>query len=147
MVKAPQKKKEPKKPVIFLFLSALMVLAAILAYAYEDVLYIYRPYTNLTFHTVNVYFIIILLVSLVGAFFFLFCYLNPRLGNKLLGRGEPVIPKAPPERAGTVTYNVFHDTTAASVKSQNLRRKSARHARRKYAQATRDMKTEEKKKK
>lgn len=146
MVKTPQKHEEPKKPVIFLYLAAVMVAVAVLAYAYEDTLYIHRPYTEITFHTVNVYLFGILGLSLIGAFFFLMCYLNPHRGNRLLGR-ETRVPKKTSGGVSTVTYNVFDDTTTASVKSQTLRRKSARHARRKYAEATRKMEAEKKKKK
>ena len=146
MVKAPQKHEEPKKPVIFLYLAAVMVALAVLAYAFEDTLYINRPYTEITFHTVNVYLFGILGLSLIGAFFFLKCYLSPHLGNRLLGR-ETRIGKKSGESVSTVTYNVFDDTTAASVKSQSIRRKTARHSRRRYAEATREMAAEKKKKK
>ena len=145
MVKAPQKYKEPKKPLIFLFLAALMVVGAILGYVYEDELFFARPYRDVVAHNINVYFILILLLSVLAAFFFLMCYLNPRFGNRLIGRNQPIITK-PKESVSTVTYNVFDDTTAASVKSKHRKRKTSRHTRHKLAEATREMEAKKKKK-
>lgn len=135
MAEHSEKQKDPGKPLVFLLLAAIFVGLAILGYVYEDELYIHRPYRDITFHTVNVYFIGILIFSLIGAFFCLFAYLNPRVGNKILGRGE-ARPESIREKAGTVTYNVFHDTTTSSVKARHRARKAARHARHKYAKAT-----------
>lgn len=136
MVKAPQKEEGPGKPLVFLFLAAVFVAGAILGYIYEEELFINRPYRTEAFtHQVNVYFIGILLISLMGAFFCLFSYLNPRIGNKILGR-EEVRPTKLREKTGTVTYSVFADTTAKSVKAQHRARKTARHQRHKYAKAT-----------
>ena len=135
MVKAPEKQEGPGKPKIFLLLAAIFVVGAILGYIYEEELFIHRPYRELVFHDVNVYFIGILIISLVGAFFCLFCFLNPRYGNKILGRQDPKA-SLPREKIGTVTYSVFADTTAKSVKAQHRARKTARHARHKYAKAT-----------
>jgi hypothetical protein len=135
MVKAPQKEEGPGKPLVFLFLAAIFVIGAIMGYVYEDELYINRPYREIAYHDINVYFIGILLISLGGAFFCLFAYLNPRVGNRILGRQE-VKPQALREKTGTVTYSVFADTTAKSVKAHHRARKTARHARHKYAKAT-----------
>lgn len=135
MVEAPKKDEGPGKPVVFLILGAVFVTVSVMAYVYEDELYIHRPYTEFGYHDINVYFILILLVSLIGAFFCLFAYLNPRIGNKILGREEPRATE-PHEKLGTVTYSVFADTTAASVKAHHRARKTARHLRHKYAKNT-----------
>jgi len=141
MVKAPEKKEEPGKPLIFLLFAAIFVAGAIVGYVYEDELFLMRPYRDITAHSVNVYFLIILMVSLIGAFFSLFCFLNPNFGNRVLGRGGPKL-KEPKE--ATVTYNVFADTTPSSVKAMHRRRKMARHDRHKYAKATRENKPKKK---
>lgn len=135
MVKAPQKDEGPGKPVVFLFLSAVFVIAAIMGYAYEEELFINRPYREFIAHSVNVYFLGILMVSLIGAFFCLFCFLNPRFGNRILGRGEARAVTYR-EKTGTVTYSVFSDTTVSSVKARHRARKLARHERHKYTKAT-----------
>ena len=135
MVKAPQKPEGPGKPVVFLFLSAIFVIGAILGYVYEEELFLNRPYLEFSTHSINVYFLGILFISLIGAFFCLFAYLNPRFGNKILGRGE-VRPMHLREKTGTVTYSVFANTTAKSVKAHHRARKLARQERHKYAQAT-----------
>jgi len=135
MVKAPQKEEGPGKPLVFLFLAAIFIIGAIMGYIYEDELYINRPYREISSHQVNVYFIGILLISMIGAFSSLFAYLNPRVGNKILGRGE-VRPMHLREKTGTVTYSVYSDTTAKSVKAHHRARKLARHERHKYAKAT-----------
>ena len=138
MVKAPQKPEGPGKPVVFLFLSAIFVVGAILGYVYEEELFLNRPYLEFSTHSINVYFLGILLISLIGAFSCLFAYLNPRIGNKILGRGE-VRPMHLREKIGTVTYSVFADTTAKSVKAHHRARKLARHQRQKYAKATKKL--------
>lgn len=135
MVKAPQKPEGPGKPLVFLFLAAIFVAGAIMGYVYEDELFIRRPYLEFSSHQINVYFLGILMISLIGAFFCLFAYLNPRFGNRILGRGE-VRPTTLKEKTGTVTYSVFADTTAKSVKAHHRARKTARHERHKYAKAT-----------
>jgi hypothetical protein len=136
MVKAPQKEEGPGKPYVFLVLSTIFVIGAIMGYVYEDELFINRPYLTPTFsHDVNVYFFGILFFSLAGAFASLFAFLNPRIGNKILGRG-PVKPTRVREKTGTVTYSVFSDTTAKSIKAQHRARKTSRHERRRYAKAT-----------
>ena len=131
MVKEPPVNEEPKKPYIFLFLAALCVGVAIAGYVYEDDLFLHRPYRDITFHTINVYFIMILVLSMLGAFFGLFCFLNPRVGNRLLGR-EDVRPTTSHEKLGTVTYSVFADSSAKSIKAQHRARKTARHQRHKF---------------
>ncbi len=74
-------------------------------------------------------------MSVVFALFFMFCYQNRRFGNRLLGR-EVAPPRAKRASEGTVTYNVFYDSTPSSVQYLHRRRKAARHERHKYAKAT-----------
>jgi len=141
MVKAPEKNEGPGKPLIFLLFAAIFVAGVILGYVYENELFMVRPYRDITAHSVNVYFLIILMVSLVGAFFSLFCFLNPSFGNRVLGRGGPKLKET---KESTITYNVFADTTPSSVKALHRRRKKSRHDRHKYARATREEKLKKK---
>ena len=134
MVKAPTKETRPGKPKIFLALAALMMVVAVLAYVFEDWLYSVRPLSPYSTNQTNTYFIGILIFSVIFALFFMFCYQNRRFGNRLLGR-EVTPPRAERASEGTVTYNVFYDTTPSSVKYHHRRRKLARHERHKYAKA------------
>lgn len=145
MVQAPEKDPGPGKPTIFLFLAALMVAGAIVAYIYEDWLFIHRPYRQFMPSDTNTYFIMIVLVTLFAAFFFLLCYVRPHLGNKILGR-ELDVPKEKRSSEGTVTYNIFADTTPASVKMMHRRRKTARHERHRLAREAREAAAKKKKK-
>lgn len=135
MVKAPAKETRPGKPKIFLALAALMMAVAVLAYVFEDWLYSVRPLSPYSTNQTNTYFIGILLLSVVFALFFVFCYQNRRFGNRLLGR-EVAPPRNKRASESTVTYNVFYDSTPSSVQYQHRRRKAARQERHKYAKAT-----------
>lgn len=131
MVKAPEKEPGPGKPKIFLGLATLMVVIAGLAYAFEDWLYTVRPLSPYSTNQLNTYFIGILVLSVILALFFVFCYQNHRFGNRLLGR-EVTPPREKKTTESTVTYNVFYNSTASSVKFRHRRRKLARHERHKF---------------
>lgn len=133
-MKAPPEKpgksyaKEPKGPIVFLWLAAVMVVCAIAAYAFKEDLYM--------INYDDTYFLTILLISVPAALFFLLCYQAPHIGNRLLGR-EVRLPKEKADQGTGVTYNVFSDETPSAVVSRHRRRKLSRHDRRRYAAATR----------
>lgn len=127
MVKKHENAYVEEKPRIFLALGLMMLGIAVLAYAFEDTLYQINYTTD--------YFLFILIVSVALALFFLFCFQVPDVGNRILGRTQK-LPRQKAEKVGTVTYNVFSDTTASSVKMKHQRRKTYRQERKKYAQAT-----------
>lgn len=120
--------KEPKGPIVFLWLAAVMVICAIAAYAFKEDLYMLN-YSD-------TYFLTILLISVPAALFFLLCYQAPHIGNRLLGR-EVRLPKEKPDQGTAVTYNVFSEDTPSAIVSRHRKRKLSRHARRRYAAATR----------
>ncbi len=131
MVKAPEIEPGPGKPKIFLWLAALMVVIATLAYAFEDWLYTVRPLSPYSTNQLNTYFIGILVFSVILALFFMYCYQNRHFGNRLLGRELPPM-REKRTSEGTVTYKVFSDTTPSSVKYKHRRRKLARQERHKF---------------
>ena len=133
MIETPKKDEGPGKPMVFLLFAAVFVVLAILGYIYEDELFIRRPYRDIISHSTNVYFIGILVFSVLGAFACLFCFLNPKFGNQILGREVTPPPSDPKAKEATITYNVFADSTPSSVKFQHRKRKLARHERHKYA--------------
>ncbi len=143
MVKAPEIETGPGKPKIFLGLAALMVVIAALAYAFEDWLYTVRPLSPYSTNQLNTYFIGILIFSVIFALFFMYCYQNRHFGNRLLGRELPPM-RDKRTSEGTVTYNVFSDTTPSSVKFRHRRRKIARHERHKYTGSVKKPKSKKK---
>lgn len=116
----------PKRPKIFLYLAALMVVLAVAAYAFQGSL----QGQGGSWTT----FLFALILPVLMALFFLYCYRTPRLGLKLLGRSIDLA--AHEEKEQGLSYNVFKGDSAVAEKLAQTRRKSARHLRKKLAKAT-----------
>lgn len=122
----PRQPARPSRPKIFLYLAALMLLLAVAAYAFQGSLQgLAGDWTT---------FLFALVLPVLMALFFLYCYRVPRYGLKLLGRSVEL--GDPGEKAAGLSYNVFKGESAADEKLAQTRRKSARHLRRRLARAT-----------
>lgn len=122
----PEQPEEMEKPKIFLYLAALMIFLAVAAYAFQGSL------QGLTGSWTT--FLFMLVLPVLMALFFLYCYRIPRYGLKLLGRSIEL--GDPGERAQGLTYNIFKGESASAEKLAQTKRKSARHLRRRLARAT-----------
>lgn len=116
----------PEKPKIFLYLAALMMMLAVAAYAFQGSLLGQRG----DWRT----FLFALLLPVLLALYFLYCYRVPRYGLKLLGRTIEM--GDPGEKTRGLTYNIFRGESAIEEKLAQTRRKSARHLRKRLARAT-----------
>ena len=132
MPEKPKYEEPPKGPKIFLYLAALMMVLAVLAYAYEEWLFdLYRSAAT---------FVYAITLSVLLGLLFLYCYRVPKLGHKLLGRrleGD----RDPQSKVPSVTYNIFKAETGADVALRHHKRKTARHLRRRLAREARAAKT------
>lgn len=117
---------KPERPRIFLYLAALMIMLAVAAYAMQGSL-LGRAGSWTTF-------LFALVLPVLMALYFLYCYRVPRYGLKLLGRSIEL--GDPGEKTQGLSYNVFKGESAIEEKLAQTRRKSARHLRRKLARAT-----------
>lgn len=128
MKEKPKYEKPPKGPKIFLYLAALMMILAVLSYAFENWLFdLY--YSASTF-------VYAITISVLLGLFFLYCYRMPRIGYKLLGRrleGE----RDPKSKVPAVTYDIFKDEMASDIALRHHKRMEARHLRRRLARETR----------
>lgn len=115
-----------QKPKVFLYLAALMILLAVVAYAMQGSL-LGRAGSWTTF-------LFALVLPVLMALYFLYCYRVPRYGLKLLGRSIEL--GDPGERTQGLSYNVFKGESAIEEKLAQTRRKSARHLRKRLARAT-----------
>ncbi|MCH8861354.1 MAG: hypothetical protein IID51_02445 [Proteobacteria bacterium] len=115
-----------EKPKIFLYLAALMILLAVVAYAMQGSI-LGRAGSWTTF-------LFALVLPVLMALYFLYCYRVPRYGLKLLGRGIEL--GDPGEKPQGLSYNVFKSESAGDEKLAQTRRKSARHLRKRLARAT-----------
>ncbi len=116
----------PEKPKIFLYLAALMIVLAVAAYAMQGSL-LGRVGSWATF-------LFAILLPVLLALYFLYCYRVPRYGLKLLGRSIEL--GDPGEKTPGLSYNVFKGESGIEEKLAQTRRKSARHLRKKLARAT-----------
>ena len=120
MKEKPKYEEPPKRPKIFLYLAALMMILEVLSYAFENWLFdLY--YSASTF-------VYAITISVLLGLFFLYCYRMPRIGYKLLGRrleGE----RDPKSKVPAVTYDIFKDEMGSDVALRHHRRKTARHLR------------------
>jgi uncharacterized protein YacL len=116
-------------PKIFLVLSALMVILAVLAYVFEDELFTINFSSNS--------FIIALIIPIFLALFFLYCYRNKRLAMIMMGRraelGEVTL------KTSGVTYDVFSSSGGVEEKLLQTRRKKSRQTRKQYAKETKSI--------
>lgn len=118
--------KGPSRPKIFLYLAALMMAFAVAAYAFQGSLQgVTGDWTT---------FLFALVLPVVMALFFLYCYRTPRFGMKLLGRSIELGDRGEKEQG--LSYNPFRSESAIDEKLAQTRRKSARHLRKKLARAT-----------
>ena len=117
-----------RRPRVFLYLAAAMVLLAILAYLFEEALY------DLTLRDAT--FVYVLVFAVIGALFFLMCYRFPKLGLPLLGKSVYVADDADGERGDYHWSLGFKQETATDFKRASSRRKLARHARKEAARNT-----------
>ncbi len=132
MKEKPKYEKPPKGPKIFLYLAALMMVLAVLSYAFENWLFdLY--YSASTF-------VYAITISVLLGLFFLYCYRMPRIGYKLLGRrleGE----RDPKSKVPAVTYDIFKDEMASDIALRHHKRMEARHLRRRLAREAKKAKT------
>jgi len=121
---------ENKHPKIFLFLSALMVLIAVLTFVFEEELFeVY--YQDITF-------LVVLTGSITAALFFLYAYRFPRIGLPLLGRSIELDERTPPKKSVGIEYGNL-SPSATDHKRAMTRAKSARRLRKQAVRATREM--------
>ena len=120
------RQEEPEKPKAFLYLAALMILLAVAAYIFQGPL--------LDMSNDSSAFLFALVLPVLAALFFVYCYRKPRFGLKLLGRSVELSDKS--SKAQGLSYNVFKGESAIEEKLAQTRRKSARHLRKKLARET-----------
>ena len=122
----------PKGPKIFLYLAALMMVLAVLSYAFENWLFdLY--YSASTF-------VYAITISVLLGLFFLYCYRMPRIGYKLLGRrleGE----RDPKSKVPAVTYDIYKNEMGSDMALRHHKRKKARHLRRRLGREAQETKT------
>lgn len=125
----PSSVKKPRAPKIYLLLSGLMLVLAVLSYLFEEWLFdlMNSPST----------FVYAITLSIVLALFFLYCYRVPRLGLWLMGRSVEYERRN--HDSGALTYDTFKMDTASAEKVRASRRKQARALRRRTARATREV--------
>ena len=110
----------------YLYLAALMMALAVAAYTFEGALYDMAGSSSA--------FVFALVLPVLAALFFVYCYRNPRFGRKMMGHSAPLVDKK--QRAGGLSYNIFKGESGAQEKLAGTRRKSARHLRKQLGRAT-----------
>ena len=124
--KYQEPQEEPEKPKAFLYLAALMILVAVVAYVFQGSLF------DLTGSESAFIFALVLPVLL--ALFFVYCYRTPSFGRKVMGHSAPLVDK--PGKTQGLSYNIFKGESGAEEKLAHTRRKSARHLRKQLARET-----------
>lgn len=124
----------PGSAKIFLYLAALMMALALAAYIFEGSLYDVVGSDSA--------FLFALVLPVLAALFFIYCYRNPRFGRKMMGHSAPPVAKR--GSGGGLSYNVFRGEDPGAEKLAQTRRKSARHLRKQLARATAELATEAK---
>lgn len=114
---------------IFLVLSLVFIVAAILAYMFDDVI--------LGDREGSLVYVLLLIGCILFSVAMLMCYRNPRLGNKLLG--YDALDEVKEKKGPAVFSTGFHFDSATDEKKIATRRREGRAARRKYAKATKAM--------
>ncbi len=133
MEETPKLSEPGKGPIVFLILSSLMMVLAVLSYVFEDVLFDFRNSSDTFVYAIT--------IAVMLALFFLYCYRVPRIGLWILGRSIEIEREA--DKSGKVrsaTYDIFHVETATEEKMQHRRRKQSRHLRRRLAREAREAK-------
>lgn len=127
---------KPEKNRIWLLLGLITISATVVAYAFqEDIVYL----SNGSVFAYSVLLILLVLMTL----FFVMCYRNPALGEKILGKAPDV--KHSEKDKTSFLYTGFTKTPSASdEKILNSARKKNRSSRKHYAAVTREMKDAEK---
>ena len=130
--------KGPEKNPIWLIFGLVTISATVAAYLFEDdILY----YTNSSEFAYAVLLLLLVLMTL----FFVMCYRNPALGEKIIGKA-PDVEHSEKDKTSFL-YTGFTKTPSASdAKILNSSRKKARSSRKHYAAVTREMQDEEKSK-
>lgn len=127
---------KPEKNRIWLVLGLITISATVVAYLYQDdIIY----YSNDSMFAYSVLLILLVVMTL----FFVMCYRNPALGEKIIGKA-PDIEHGDKEKTSFL-YTGFTKTQSASdEKILNSARKKARSSRKHYAAVTREMQDGEK---
>lgn len=121
----------------FLVAAAVVSVTATMAYLYEDSIITATRGGAMAFAVIIVFLVLL-------ALFLVLCYRNPRIGNRLLGY-DVVIVKQGRQAKSDMQYSAgFKADTGVETKRMNSKRKQARHSRRKFAQVTREMHSEQK---
>lgn len=126
----------PKKNPIWLIFGLVTISATVAAYLFEDdILYI----SNGSEFAYSVLLLLLVLMTL----FFVMCYRNPALGEKIIGKA-PDVERGKKDKTSFL-YTGFTKTSSASdEKILNSGRKKARSTRKHYAAVTREMQGEKK---
>ncbi len=119
--------KPPKPNVIFLIFAFISMLAAVAVYAYED---------DLLVNSSKAGFAVGLLLLVLLTLFFMLCFRNPVLGDRVLGKRGTV---SKDETSGFKYTGGFKADSAMDEKRLNSSRKSARATRKKFAATQREM--------
>ena len=131
--KAP---KRAEKNRLWLVLALVTISLTVVAYAYQDdIIY----WSNESAFAYSVLLLLLVLMTL----FFLMCYRNPSLGEKIIG-GAPDVERSEKDKTA-FHYTGFTTTDSASdAKRLNTSRKKTRSNRKHYAAVTREMQDEKK---
>ena len=126
----------PEKNPVWLVFGLITISATVGAYLYQDdILY----HTNAS----EFAYAVTLLLLVVMTLFFVMCYRNPALGEKIIGKA-PDVEHSEKDKASFL-YTGFTKTKSASdEKILNSARKKARSSRKHYAAVTREMQDDKK---
>ena len=129
----PQKRKNNP---LWLVLGLITISATVVAYAFQDDIIYFSGGKVFTYS-------VLLILLVVMTLFFVMCYRNPALGEKIIGKA-PDVEHSEKEKTG-FHYTGFTNTASASdEKRLNSSRKKMRSNRKHYAAVTREMQAEEK---
>ena len=128
--------KGPKKNPIWLIFGLVTISATVAAYLFEDDILYYSNSSEFAYA-------VLLLLLVLMTLFFVMCYRNPALGEKIIGKA-PDVDHSEKDKTSFL-YTGFTKTSSASdEKILNSSRKKARSTRKHYAAVTREMQDEEK---
>jgi len=131
-----RKNKGPQKNIMWLLFGLITISATVVAYAYQDDIIFY---SNGSVFAYSVLLILLVLMTL----FFVMCYRNPALGEKIIGKA-PNVDQTQNEKS-SFHYTGFTKTNSASdEKILNSKRKKTRNTRKHYAAVTREMQDDKK---
>jgi hypothetical protein len=127
---------KPEKNRIWLLLGLITISATVVAYAFqEDIVYL----SNGSVFAYSVLLILLVVMTL----FFVMCYRNPVLGEKIIGRA-PDVEHSEKDKTSFVYTGFTKSQSAKDEKILHSKRKRARSSRKHYAAVTREMQDSEK---